>query len=173
MQPKSIDMTGNLKIETSENSSPRDFDFYFGKWKIHNRKLKTRLNDCTEWSEFEAFGECREILNGFGNVDSFRADFDGAAFEGMTLRLFNPQTRLWSIYWADSNVVVLDVPQIGSFDGDVGKFYARDIFQGKNIIVLFNWDKTDPDTPVWSQAFSADEGKNWEWNWYMTMTRRK
>ena len=86
--------TGNLNITPSENSSNHDFDFYFGKWKIHNRKLKTRLNDCDEWIEFEAEQECRPILNNFGNTDNFHADFDGKPFEGMTLRLFNPQTKL-------------------------------------------------------------------------------
>ncbi|MBA4183266.1 MAG: hypothetical protein H0X49_04550, partial [Acidobacteria bacterium] len=53
-----------------------------------------------------------------------------------------------------------------------GKFYARDVFQGKDIIVLFNWDKTNPDVPIWSQAFSLDNGKTWEWNWYMTAYRQ-
>lgn len=173
MEQSLINEAGELNITSSGNSSNHDFDFFFGRWKIHNRKLKTRLNDCTEWIEFEANQECRKILLGFGNTDDFHAEFDGAAFEGMTLRLFNPQTKLWSIYWADSSVVVLDVPQIGSFDGDIGRFYAKDIFNEREVIVQFLWDKTNADVPVWSQAFSADNGKTWEWNWYMTMTRQK
>jgi hypothetical protein len=160
--------SNDLNIVPSPNSSPNDFDFLAGKWEIHNRKLKTRLNNCTEWIEFEAFAECRKILNGFGITDSFKTHFGGTSFEAMTLRLFNPKTKLWSIYWADSNVVVLDVPQVGSFDGDIGKFYARDVFQEQDIIVLFVWDKSNPDSPVWRQAFSADNGKTWEWNWHMT-----
>lgn len=173
MQTKTSIASDDLNITPSETSSPSDFDFLFGKWKIHNRKLKTRLNNCTEWIEFEATGECGKILNGFGNTDRFITEFDGQPFEGATLRLFNPKTRLWSIYWADSSSVVLDVPQTGSFEGNIGKFYARDVFEEKNIIVLFHWDKTDPDAPVWSQAFSSDEGRTWEWNWYMTMFREK
>lgn len=173
MQQQLTEAANNLNITASKHSSERDFDFFVGRWKIHNRKLKTRLDNCAEWTEFEAVSECRKILNGFGNVDSFQTDFAGTKFEGMTLRLFNPKTRLWSISWADSNVVVLDVPQIGSFDGDHGKFYARDRFAGKNIIVLFDWDKTNPDVPVWSQAFSADEGKTWEWNWHMTFYKQR
>jgi len=39
--------------------------------------------------------------------------------------------------------------------------------------VKFKWDKTDPDRPEWSQAFSDDEGRTWEWNWYMYMTKEK
>jgi len=161
----------DLEIVASKTSSPEDFDFLVGKWRVHNRKLNKRLADCKEWTEFEARGECRKILNGFGNTDSFKTEFDGKPFEGMTLRLFNPNAKLWSIYWADSNVVVLDVPQIGSFENRIGEFYARDVFEEKPVIVKFKWDATDAENPVWSQAFSADEGKTWEWNWFMNFSR--
>ena len=89
----------------------------------------------------------------------------------MTLRLFNPQTKLWSIYWADSAVVTLDKPVVGSFDAGIGRFFTRDVWEKTPIIMQFEWDKTDPEAPVWSQAFSADEGKTWEWNWYMHLSR--
>src|SRR5688500_2368429 len=112
-----------LKIMASAGSSGNDFDFLSGSWKIRNRKLNQRLASCDEWTEFEARGECRKILNGFANTDSFFADFDGKPFEAITLRLFDPQTKLWSIYWADSRRVVLDVPQVGSFDGATGEFW--------------------------------------------------
>lgn len=168
MKDNLLDLKGELNISATENSSPNDFDFFVGKWNVHNRKLKSRLNDCDEWIEFEAFSECRKILDGFGNIDSFQTVFDGKPFEGMTLRLFNPQTKLWNIYWADSNIVVLDVPQIGSFENKIGEFYAKDVFENKEIIVKFKWDATDPESPVWSQAFSADKGESWEWNWTMT-----
>ncbi len=157
----------DLKIIASPASSQNDFDFFVGGWKVRNRKLNKRLADCNEWTEFAATSECRKLLNGFANTDSFYATFDGKPFEGMTFRLFNPLTKLWSIYWADSNQVVLDVPQTGTFDGNIGKFYSRDFFDGKEIIVVFNWDKTTPNAPIWSQAFSTDNGETWEWNWYM------
>jgi hypothetical protein len=160
-----------LNISAAENSSENDFDFFVGNWKVRNRKLSERLADCVDWMEFEAASECRKLLGGFANTDSFYTNFNGKPFEGMTLRLFDPKTKLWSIYWADSNVVVLDVGQIGSFDGDVGEFFARDIYNEKQIIVKFHWDKSNPNNPIWSQAFSIDEGKTWEWNWYMYFTK--
>jgi hypothetical protein len=125
MEQKLFTTAGGLEIIPAKTSSQTDFDFWIGKWRIHNKKLKTRLNNCKEWLEFEATGEAFKILNGFGNFDQFRATFDGAPFEGVTFRLFNPKTKLWSLYWADSNVVVLDVPQVGSFDGRLGKFSRR------------------------------------------------
>jgi hypothetical protein len=163
--------TGKLEIVASRTSSREDFDFLIGKWTIHNRKLKTRLNNDEEWLEFDANCECRKILKGFGNTDQFFTEFDGVPFEGAAFRLFNPRTRLWSIYWADTNLVTLDVPQVGSFDGDVGTFYAEDVYEGKPIVVLFKWDKSNADAPVWSQAFSPDKGETWEWNWHMTFER--
>jgi hypothetical protein len=85
--------------------------------------------------------------------------------------LFNPKTRLWSIYWADSNEGILQPPVVGSFDNGIGHFLTKDIFKGKNIFVLFRWDVRDKEKPVWSQAFSDDHGKTWEWNWYMYFSR--
>ncbi|HEX4851545.1 MAG TPA: hypothetical protein VFV08_12095, partial [Puia sp.] len=55
-------------------------------------------------------------------------------------------------------------PQVGSFEGNVGWFYAKDIWDGKKIIIVYKWDKSNPDRPTMSQAFSTDNGKTWEWN---------
>jgi hypothetical protein len=155
-----------LAITASKHSSKHDFDFLVGEWKIRNRKLKEPLSGREEWDEFDATQNLRQILQGFGNFDIFSTEFDGKPFEGFTLRLFDPQTRLWTIYWADSNGVKQDSGKVGSFDGDIGEFFARDVFAGKNIIVKFHWDKRNPEAPVWSAAFSADEGQTWEWNWH-------
>lgn len=172
MLPLSIDTNGALCLVASDTSAAGDFDFLVGRWTIRNRKLKTRLDDCREWSEFEAHGECRKILNGLGNIDSFQTSFDGQTYEGAALRLFNPQTKLWSIYWANSEAVTLDVPQIGSFENGIGEFYSRDRWKGKDIVVLYRWEATDENTPKWSQAFSPDRGATWEWNWHMTFHRQ-
>lgn len=166
-----FDEDGNLIITASPTSSKHDFDFYEGKWKLRNKKLKSRLTNCTEWIEFESTQEMYKVLRGIGNIDNYLATFDGVPFEGMSVRLFNPKTRLWSIYWADSNEGKMDPPVIGSFENKVGHFYAKDTFNNKKILVVFRWDARDNDNPVWSQAFSEDKGKTWEWNWYMYFSK--
>ena len=171
MESIQFNAEGGLIITPSASSSQHDFDFLQGRWHVYNRKLKTRLNLCTEWVEFPATQELRKVLQGMGNTDNFLTSFEGKPFEGMTLRLFNPATRLWSIYWADSNVVTMDPPVMGSFHEGVGHFFTKDIFNGQEIIVRFQWDATNPESPVWSQAFSADNGNTWEWNWYMYFSR--
>jgi hypothetical protein len=163
-----IDSKDELVVKPSGTSSKDDFNFLTGNWTMDNRRLKTRLNNSTEWIEYKSTSEnLGPILNGIGNLDFYRTDFNqvnNTKYEGLTLRLFNPATRLWSLYWVDSNLGVLDPPVVGSFEGSVGTFYCKDTFQGKPILVVFLWDKTDPDNPLWAQAFSADNGKTWEMN---------
>jgi hypothetical protein len=168
--PLDFDGNGELNLKASTSSSQNDFDFLVGKWKMHHRRLNKRLENCKEWTEFESTDENHKILAGTADMDTYYTSEmpgrEGKPFEGITLRLFNPKTRLWSLYWVASNTGVLDPPVVGSFENNVGHFFCKDTFNGKNIIVVFRWDARDKNRPVWSQAFSADYGKTWEWNWF-------
>jgi len=160
-----VDGKGNLVIKASAMSSRSDFDFLVGNWKLTNRKLKCRLHGCTEWTPpFESFVEMQRVLGGSGNIDKYHQNVDGKPFDGLAVRLFDPATRLWSIYWADGSRGTFDPPVVGSFENSVGHFFGRDTFEGRDVIVVFRWDVRNPQRPVWSQAFSVDQGKSWEWN---------
>lgn len=162
--PLHFDSAGALSISPSATSSRHDFDYLVGTWNLRNRKLKSRLTGSAEWIDFESRVEMHQILDGLGNIDKYTDQSTGKPYEGVALRLFDPATRLWSIYWADSNSGKLDPPVVGSFENKVGHFFARDTYKGKDIIVVFRWDVRNPQFPIWSQAFSTDEGKTWEWN---------
>lgn len=169
--PVNFDENGELIISAAPHSSKHDFDFFIGKWSLINRKLVSRLSGCTDWIEFESTQEMHTVLNGIGNIDNFLTTLNGEPYEGMTVRLFNPSTKLWSIYWADSDTGKFNPPVVGSFENNVGHFFSKDYFNRMNIVVVFRWDARDKDNPAWSQAFSADYGKTWEWNWFMFMTK--
>jgi hypothetical protein len=109
---------------------------------------------------------------GIGNVENhYMTTLDRKLVEGFALRLFDPSTRLWSIYWTNSQTGILDIPVVGSFDGDKGYFFANDHFNEKEILLQFEWDIINPSQPIWKQAFSVDQGNTWEWNWYMYFTK--
>lgn len=170
----SLSKSGELIIKPSSSSSKNDFDFLMGEHKIHHKKLKERLSGSNEWMEFDGTHRQQGILNGIGNIEEHKMiATDGKHVEGMALRLFNPDTKLWSIYWSDSNSGVLDIPVIGSFENGIGYFFAKDVYNNKPILLQFKWDATNTDEPVWSQAFSTDNGKSWEWNWYMYFEKEK
>jgi hypothetical protein len=152
-------------------STARDFDFWIGSWKVRNRRLRRRLAGSHDWDVFDATSVARPLLDGLGNEDEFRTDFDGG-FIGMSFRFFDPETKEWWIYWADTRRPgELDPPVIGSFEGDVGVFEGEDTFEGRPILVRFIWSGVATPTPRWEQAFSEDDGESWETNWIMDFTR--
>jgi hypothetical protein len=145
-------------------STARDFDFWMGRWHGRNRRLKERLAGCTQWEEFDSKSIARSILGGTSNEDVFLTDYDGG-YVGMSFRFFDPESKLWSIYWADSRRPgPLDPPVVGAFDGDVGIFEGPDTFEGRPILVRYTWSGVTTATPRWEQAFSEDGGETWETN---------
>jgi hypothetical protein len=149
-----------------------DFDFFIGTWDSHQRKLQQRLQGCDEWEEFHGVSVAYKILGGLGHVDEVTFEMPTGQVVGFTLRLFDPQTRLWSIYWSSSARSVIETPMIGRFEHGRGAFYDREVFEGRVIISRFIWTSSGSDACRWEQAFSADGGRTWETNWTADFTRR-
>jgi len=147
-----------------------DFDFWMGSWTVRNRRLVERLKGCTEWAEFHATSVARPLPGGIGNQDEFHTDY-WPGFIGMSFRFYNRESGQWAIYWADSRRGVLEPPVFGSFEDGTGVFHGTDTFEGRPIRVRFIWSRVRSGSPRWEQAFSADEGRMWETNWVMEMTR--
>jgi len=153
-----------------------DFDFLYGRWKMHNRRLKQRMVGSHEWVEFDSYDEARPLVGGMGNEDEYRTDFFKKDFVGLTIRLYDPRTGLWSIYWVDNLTMqgTMLPPEVGTFEGNRGVFEGPDTFDGKPITVRYIWTVTPDDPKVaahWEQAFSADGGKTWETNFMNDLLR--
>jgi hypothetical protein len=150
----------------------RDFDFEFGQWTVHHRRLKERLTGCTEWEEFSGTTDARPVLNGNGNVEDNVLHFPAGTYRAIAIRSFDPSAGTWAIWWLSAlNPHQMDVPVIGRFDGPIGTFTARDTLRGQPVDLRFRWDKTDPERPIWDQALSEDGGDSWEVNWVMAFRR--
>ncbi len=147
-----------------------DFDFVIGSWDIANRRLREPLAGCTEWYEFPATAEAISLLGGLANIDEMSMPTLG--FTGVTLRLFDPETEEWSLYWISSRNPRIEPPVVGRFVDGVGTFYGDDTHEGRPIRVRFIWSKITPTSAHWEQAFSADGEKTWETNWMNVLTRR-
>ncbi|GAA3583734.1 hypothetical protein GCM10022419_076890 [Nonomuraea rosea] len=147
-----------------------DFDFLAGHWNVANRRLVKPLAGSDEWDEFPASTVATRHFDGAASFDEIK--FPTKEFSGLTVRVYNPGTRQWSIYWASSARGVLDVPPlVGGFEGSRGEFYADDSHEGTPVRCRFIWTVFDQDTARWEQAFSVDEERTWETNWVMDLTR--
>jgi len=151
-------------------SGVHDFDFFMGRWKARNRRLRERLKGSNDWIEFESTTVARPLLSGLANEDDFRTEH-WPGFVGMSFRFFDPQTKKWSIYWTDNRRGGMEAPVVGSFAGDMGIFEGPDSFEGRPIVVRYTWSRVTTPNPRWEQAFSEDGGKTWETNWVADFTR--
>jgi hypothetical protein len=148
-----------------------DFDFLFGSWNVHNRRLLHPLTGSNTWVEFDGTAIDRPVWDGRANLEEFEADSHSGHIEGMTVRTYNTKSHQWSIYWANQSSGSFSLPAtVGQFKDGRGEFYDQEDYNGKNIFVRYTWFSS-PESPRWEQAFSADGGKTWETNWTWTLSR--
>jgi hypothetical protein len=153
-----------------------DFDWMHGAWKVYLKRLVKPLTGSTTWVEYEGTQVTRKVWGGKANLDEFIADSPAtkAHLEGLTLRLYNPETREWSIYWANARNGTLGLPPtVGRFTDGRGEFYDEEEWEGRHITVRYVWSDITPTSARFEQAFSVDGGKTWEPNWISTITRVK
>jgi hypothetical protein len=151
-----------------------DFDFLFGRWRIANRKLEDPFAEDSAWLEFDASHECRPILGGLGNCETYLApEFPGRGrYHGFGLRLFDPADQVWRIWWASTvGEGRLDEPVVGGFgDGD-GRFECDDTIDGREVRVRYEFTDITSSSARWQQSFSFDGGGTFVPNWIMELTR--
>ncbi|MCO1656789.1 hypothetical protein [Pseudonocardia humida] len=151
-----------------------DFDFLHGSWRIAARRLSDVFDPASPWVDFDLTAEVRPVLAGLGNHEVCHGPTgpSGGPFDGMTLRLFDPRTRTWRIWWASTgDPGHLDPPLEGRFDGTRGDFHGRDRVAGTDVDVHFRWDDGGGDAASWAQAFSTDGARTWVTNFTMDFRR--
>jgi hypothetical protein len=159
-----------------EDDGRHDFDFIFGDWTIHNRKLRDVADPaCDEWVEFATTSHAEPVFGGLAHFDHITSgpDAPGGPWEGLTLRQFDPRDRLWRIWWASTrNPGRLDPPLAGRFTDGTGTFTGEDTLAGEPINLRFYWTQPIPGRARWTQEFSYDAGNTWQLNWIMEFSPR-
>jgi hypothetical protein len=150
-----------------------DFDFHFGKWHTHIRRLVHPLTGSTTWVELDGTVNVRKIWGGRANMEEIEAGNATTHFKGMTLFLYNPQARQWSQAFANIDDGTLNTPLIGEFKDGRGELCDQEIYNGRTILVRFVWFDITADSHKVEQSFSEDGGKTWEPNFVATLTREK
>jgi hypothetical protein len=157
----------------SAADAQRDFDFAIGTWKTHVKRLVRPLTGSTTWAEYDGTTVTRKVLDGRANLAELRIAGPAGSIEGVSLRLYNPESRQWSLNFAPVRSGTLSPPTVGEFRNGRGEFYAQETLGARAILVRFVISDITADSARYEQAFSDDGGKTWEVNWIATDVRVK
>jgi hypothetical protein len=148
-----------------------DFDFEFGAWKMHLRRRLRPLTGSTDWVEYAGVSVVRKVWNGAANLGEIEIDGPAGHIEGLSLRVYDPQARQWSLNFANRAAGTTGPPMIGGFKDGRGEFYDQEMLGDRPIFVRFIFSDIALNSFKIEQAFSGDGGKTWETNWISTFTR--
>ena len=165
--------SANATAVTQRRDGSHDFDFAIGTWKTQLKRLVRPLNGSTTWIELEGTTVVRKVWDGRANLAELKLDTADGPVYVLSLRLYNPQARQWSLNAANASSGTLSVPTVGEFKNGRGEFYDQEVFDGRTILVRNVWSDITPDSCRFEQSFSDDGGKTWELNWVAVDTRVK
>lgn len=138
-----------------------DFDFNIGTWHTHIRRILEPFSVSPKSVELNGTVTVRKVWGGRAQLEEIEADGPNGHWEGLTLFLYNPQSRQWSQSFIDSKMGSLNSPTIGEFHDGKGELYSQDTFDGKSILVHGEWSGITPDTHSYVESYSQDGGKTW------------
>lgn len=166
-----LSSTGITQAAPVLHDGQRDFDFHIGTWRTRVKRLVKPLTGSTTWAEYEGTTVVRKVLDGRSNLVELRVKGPAGQIDGLSLRLYNTQSRQWSLFYSNIAAGTLELPTVGTFNNKVGEFFSQDSIGGRAILVRFVITPTSPTEIHFEQAFSADGGRTWETNWIATDTR--
>jgi hypothetical protein len=150
-----------------------DFDFEIGSWNTFLRRLVRPLTGSTTWVEYRGTTTVRPVWNGAANLVELVVDGPAGHLEALSLRLYNPESRQWSLNFSSRAAGMLATPAIGGFTNGRGEFYDQEMLNGRAIFVRFVIQPITADSIRFEQSYSADGGKSWEVNWIAIDARVK
>ena len=131
--------------------------------KTHLKRLQHPLTGSTTWVEYEGTTVVRKVWDGRANMVELDVKGSAGAIEALSLRLYNPESRQWSLNFAKSTRGgTMTLPAIGEFKNGRGEFYNQDTLNGRSIFVKFIIQCQTADICKFEQSFSGDGGKTWE-----------
>ena len=148
-----------------------DFDFEIGTWHTHLTRLEHPLSGSSRWITYDGTSVVSKVWDGRANLVELEVDGPAGHISGLSLRLYNPEARQWTLNYANTAVGELSQPTIGEFKDRRGEFYDQEPFRGRAILVRNVITDISPDSCRFEQAYSDDGGTTWELNWIATDTR--
>jgi hypothetical protein len=154
----------------SARDGQRDFDFEIGSWKTH-LLLREPLNASAAWTEYAGTSIVTKVWGGHANLVELDVEGPRGRIVGLSLRLYNPQARQWSLNFSNARVGTLSKPVLGEFKDGRGEFLGLEEHEGRAVLVRFIITPVTADSVRFEQSYSDDWGRSWVPNWIATDTR--
>jgi hypothetical protein len=148
-----------------------DFDSHIGTWKTHLSRLQKPLTGSKTWVEYDGTTLVRKVWDGRANLVELSADGPAGHIDALSLRLYNPDSKQWSLNFSNVRAGTLSPPAIGEFTNGRGEFYSSETLDNRAIFVRFVITGPGENIIRFEQSFSDDGGKTWELNWVAVDTR--
>ena len=142
-------------------SGAHDFDFDLGIWKTDIVRHLHPLTGPDETMHLTGMVTVRKLWHGRAQVEEIEADGPRGHWEGMTVFLYDPKARQWSMNFANSSVGRFTQPMIGSFENGRGELIGEDMLDGRSILVRAVWSDITATTHTYQESYSADQGRTW------------
>ena len=125
----------------------------------------------TEWAEYRGTSEVVPMWDGAANIVELDVTGSAGRIQALSLRLYDPASRTWSLHSASVRGGGISPAAIGRFTDGRGEFVSEEDFDGRPILVRFVISDITPKSCRFEQAFSDDGGSAWETNWIAIDTR--
>jgi len=149
-----------------------DFDFDAGVWKTHIVRHLHPLSGPDETVELNGTVTVRKLWGGRGQLEEIEADGPKGHWQGMTVFLYDPDARQWSMNFANSSVGKLNTPMIGRFENGRAELIEQDTLDGNSILVRVVWSEIMPNSHKYEEWYSADSGRTWKLSFTAIKTKR-
>jgi hypothetical protein len=162
-------------IDSSQPLAPMaavtsDFDFLQGSFDVTSRRRSDPFDASSGWVESAARSIASTHFAGAVSLDEMW--FPDDALYGMSLRLFDPHERRWTVYWVNSRTGRLQAPVTGVWRDGRCWLTGPDDYAGRAILASYSWSDVSDTGGHWEQCFSTDGAATWQPNWRMRFTRR-
>jgi hypothetical protein len=134
--------------------------------------VRPPLSTADNWVEFHGSTVVRPLSRGRANIVELDVTSGERRIEGVSLRLFSPDSGQWTLNFANMRDGLLTTPSYGGFADGKGVFYGQDTVDGRTVLVRFVISNVTPTSAHFEQAYSSDGGGTWVVNWVATDTRR-
>jgi hypothetical protein len=148
-----------------------DFDFNFGVWTTHIRRLKQPFTGSTDYVEMHGTVTVRKVWNGRAQLEEIEVDGPTGHWQGLTLFLYDPKAHQWSQTFIDSAAGTFSGGLIGEFKEGRGELYAQETLAGRSVLIRGVWSDIKPDSHHFEEAYSDDGGKMWVSYFIADLTR--